>query len=62
MAALLNVDEAAEALRCGRTSIYKFSQTGKLGHVKIGRSLRFTQKHLEDFIVKNSTEPTRRHR
>ena len=60
MRALLNIDEAAEALQCGRTSIYKFTRTGKLGHVKIGRSLRFTEKHLEDFIVKNSTEATRR--
>ena len=62
MGALLNVDEAAEQLQCGRTSIYKFSQTGKLGHVKIGRSLRFTEQHLEDFILKNSTEATRRHK
>jgi excisionase family DNA binding protein len=38
---LLNVREAAEALRCSPSHIYEMAALGKIPSIRIGRVLRF---------------------
>lgn len=44
------VEEAAEALRIGRTQAYELARTGGLPTVRLGRSLRVPRHQLEALI------------
>ena len=47
---LLTPEEAARALRIGRTSIYALMKAGELRTVRIGRSCRLSQGELERYV------------
>ena len=47
---LLTPEEAARALRIGRTSIYALIKAGDLRPVRIGRSCRLSQGELERYV------------
>jgi excisionase family DNA binding protein len=47
---LLTPEEAARALRIGRTSIYALMKAGELRPVRIGRSCRLSQGELERYV------------
>jgi excisionase family DNA binding protein len=49
-ALLVNVRQAAEILSLSRSSIYLLVDAGKLTPIRIGRSVRFSVGHLEDFV------------
>ena len=47
---LLTPEEAARALRIGRTSIYALMKAGELRPVRIGRSCRLSPAELERYV------------
>ena len=49
---LLNVNEVASLLGCGRTYVYGMIQRGELPVVKLGRLTRVPASELEEFIRK----------
>ena len=49
---LLTVEEAAAALKIGRTKLYELKSQNKIRAIKIGKSLRFRPKDLEDYVAK----------
>ncbi len=46
---LLTVEEAAEVLRVGRTTIFHLIRTGELATVQIGRLRRVSMESLQQF-------------
>jgi len=46
----LSINEVAEELRIGRTTVYRLVKCGELPSFKIGRSRRISAKSLEEFI------------
>ena len=50
---LLNVNEVASLLGCGRTYVYGMIQRGELPVVKLGRLTRVPMSELEEFVRKN---------
>jgi excisionase family DNA binding protein len=47
---LLTPEEAAEALRVGRTTIYALMKVGDLRPVRIGRSTRISRAEIERYV------------
>jgi len=47
---LLTTEEAADALRVGRTTVYALIKEGQLRPVHIGRSCRITRAELERYV------------
>jgi excisionase family DNA binding protein len=47
---LLTVKEAAAFLRLSPDTIYRATKAGTLPHVRIGRSIRFSEEALEEFL------------
>lgn len=47
---LFRVEEAAEALAIGTSTVFKLLATGQLQGIKIGRSLRITADELFRFV------------
>ena len=47
---LLTPEEAARALRIGRTSIFALMKAGELRPVRIGRSCRLSKGELERYV------------
>ena len=45
-------EEAAAALRIGRTYLYQLKSANQITYIKIGRKLRFRRKDLDDYISK----------
>lgn len=50
MSALLTVKEAAAFLRLAPDTVYRATKAGKLPHARIGRSIRFSQEALEEYL------------
>ncbi len=46
---LLTVEEAAEVLRVGRTTVFHLIRTGELATVQIGRLRRISMESLQHF-------------
>ena len=60
---LLTPEEAARALRVGRTTVYALMKTGELRAVYIGRSCRLPVAELERYVSRLETlRPAREHR
>jgi len=53
---LVDVLQAAEMLSLSRSSIYQLIWNGQLTPVRIGRSVRFSVEHLEQFVADGITE------
>jgi excisionase family DNA binding protein len=60
-ALLLTAEEAAEALRIGRSTLYKLLASGDLESVRIGTSRRIAVAQLERFVdrLAGQTSPAR---
>ena len=52
----LTADEVAAILGGGRSTVYALAADGKLASVRIGRSVRFEESAVEDFIAKSRTK------
>ena len=52
---LLKIEEAAEFLRVGRSTVYAMIQAGELSRVKIRRALRLRREEVER-IARDGTE------
>jgi excisionase family DNA binding protein len=60
---LLTPEEAARALRVGRTTVYALMKIGELRPVYIGRSCRLPAAELEQYVSRlQSLQPDRGHR
>ena len=57
MTKLLTVNEAAEVLSLTPTTIYRMTKAGTLPHVRIGRSIRFSEEDLKSLF--KEAEPKR---
>ena len=44
------MQQAAKILSLSRSSIYLLIDAGKVTPIRIGRSVRFSLEHLEDFV------------
>lgn len=49
---VLTIEEAARALRIGRSAAYEAARRGELPAVRIGRSLRVPRRALEAMLAK----------
>lgn len=49
---LLSPEEAANRLRCGRTTIYHLMRTGELESVRVRKLRRIPVRAIEDYIVR----------
>jgi excisionase family DNA binding protein len=47
---LLTVSEVAKALKVSKALVYKKAEAGELCSVKIGKSLRFTEEQVMNFV------------
>ncbi len=47
---IYTIDEAAEALKLNKFTLYRYIKSGKLKGAKIGRDWRFTEEQLKDFL------------
>jgi excisionase family DNA binding protein len=50
MNTLLKIQEVAEKLSISENQVYVLKATGKLPYIKIGRSTRFDEEDIADFI------------
>jgi excisionase family DNA binding protein len=57
---LLTPEEAAEALRIGRTTVYALIKAGDLRPVHIGRSCRLSRAELERYVDRLESVPSNR--
>ena len=51
---LFRLSEVERILSLSRTSVYRQIKSGKLGSVRIGRSVRVSQSQLQEFIQESS--------
>ena len=58
---LLTPEEAARALRVGRTTVYALMKIGDLRAVHIGRSCRISQAELDRYVRRLEASPSRPH-
>lgn len=47
---LFSPKQASAVLGISRTTLYEQMRLGHLGSLKLGRSRKFTQEHMQDFI------------
>lgn len=57
MSTLHTANEAAAILRTSRRQLTNHVNSGKLGFIKIGRSIRFRADELERFIEAHTVKP-----
>ncbi len=48
---LLTPEEAAKALRIGRTSLYKLLRSGEIPSIRVGRSRRIPLRSLKEWLA-----------
>jgi excisionase family DNA binding protein len=53
------VPEVAATLRVGRATVYQLVQSGHLGSVRLGKTIRITRGQLERYLAGHSTGPNR---
>jgi excisionase family DNA binding protein len=56
---LLTAADVARKLNIAPSTVYRLKSKGALGHTKIGGSVRFTQRHVDEYIRNNSEAPNR---
>lgn len=57
--AVLTIKEAAAALRCHPSTIYRLLKAHKLTGFRVGSDWRFTPQHLTDYCEANTQNATR---
>lgn len=55
---LYKIEEAAEYLRCGRSTVYVLLDTGSIDSFKIGRLRRIPRSELERYVASQMGGPT----
>jgi len=55
---LLTVAEVSKILKVHKGSVYRWVYDGRLECTKVGRSVRFTEKQVEDFLAKKNFTKT----
>lgn len=50
MKPLLTVREAARFLNVTESTVYRLSKVGTLPHLRVGRSIRFSEEILEEYV------------
>jgi excisionase family DNA binding protein len=50
---LLTIREVAGKLKISVSSVYRYVESGRFPHIKIGTNIRFTQEHIAAFLDKN---------
>lgn len=53
---LISIAQAAAILAVSRSSIYQLIWNEQLTPIRIGRSVRFTIEHVEDFVARRVAE------
>ena len=53
---LITVEQAAEILTIGRSTIYQLIWNAELVPIRIGRSVRFTVDQLEEFVSRRRSD------
>lgn len=53
---LVSITQAAAILAVSRSSIYQLIWNEQLTPIRIGRSVRFTIEHIEDFVARRVAE------
>lgn len=51
---MFTVNEVAKKLSVNPTTVRRYIQQKKIDHIKIGKSVRFTQEHIDNFIAKHT--------
>jgi excisionase family DNA binding protein len=52
---LLSISDVMGYLHIGRTTLYRLTKSRRIGLIKVGKKLYFTQAHVEAFIRKNTS-------
>jgi excisionase family DNA binding protein len=47
---ILTEKELCRRLKCSRVTAYRLRRDGQLSHIKYGRSILYTEEHLEEFL------------
>jgi excisionase family DNA binding protein len=50
---LFTIREVADKLKISVSSVYRYVETGRFPHIKIGTNIRFTQEHITAFLADN---------
>ena len=50
---LFTIREVAEILKISVSSVYRYVETGRFPHIKIGTNIRFSQEHIAAFLAEN---------
>jgi len=53
MEELLTIREVADKLKISVSSVYRYVETGRFPHIKIGTNIRFSQEHIAAFLAGN---------
>ena len=59
---LFTVTEAASMLAISRAHLYRLMSSNKIKYLKMGRSTRFSRKHLTDFVDRLNKKANARHK
>ena len=60
MPKLLRVDEVADTLGVSTWTVYRLSEHGKIAHVKVGRTCRWTPEMIDDYIAEATVQSKRK--
>lgn len=53
--------EVAELLDVHVMTVNRLRLSGQLGFIRVGRSVRFTQRHIDDFLTRQERRPIAAH-
>jgi len=51
---LLTAREAAQRLSLGKSTVYELANAGHIPHVRVGRSIRFPVKAIDEWVIRNT--------
>lgn len=54
---LLSIKDVLAYLQIGRTTLQRLMKTRKIGFVRIGKKIFFTEEHIQTFIRKGTVPP-----
>lgn len=52
--------ELSKVLNLSRETLRKLRSTGKLGYARVPGGIRYTQKHLDDYLIANDMSASKR--
>ena len=53
---LYTIREVAEKLKISVSSVYRYVESGRFPHIKLGTNIRFNRDHISAFLTENSTK------